>query len=52
MALNNLAWLLALQHKNGTEALKFINRAIDLAGPVAELFDTRAIVHLALNNPS
>ncbi len=47
MALNNLDWLLALQHKNGTEALKFI----DLAGPVAELLDTRAIVHLALNNP-
>jgi tetratricopeptide (TPR) repeat protein len=48
MALNNLAWLLALRKKEGEEAKRFIDRAIQLLGPRAELLDTRAMVYLAL----
>jgi tetratricopeptide (TPR) repeat protein len=47
LALNNLSWLLAKQGR-GEEALALINRALELAGPQAQLLDTRAIVHLAL----
>lgn len=46
MALNNLAWLLALNERNSAEALKAITRAIELDGPQAEWLDTRAVVHL------
>jgi tetratricopeptide (TPR) repeat protein len=49
VVLNNLAWLLAFQHgKNGKgdEALRLINRAIDLAGPLPALRDTRGTVLL------
>jgi tetratricopeptide (TPR) repeat protein len=47
MALNNLAWLLALHEGNGQEALKLIDTAIDAAGPVPNLLDTRGVVRLA-----
>lgn len=47
LALNNLAWLLAQRNGAGDEALTLINRAIDVAGPRAELLDTRASVHMA-----
>ena len=46
-ALNNLAYLLALEHKDVPEALTLINRAIARAGPIAELLDTPALVYLA-----
>jgi tetratricopeptide (TPR) repeat protein len=46
MALNNLAWLLALQEKKGDEALRLINTAIETAGPGANLLDTRGVVRL------
>ena len=46
MALNNLAWLLAVRDKNSTEALKHIQQAIKNAGPATELLDTRATVYL------
>jgi Flp pilus assembly protein TadD len=48
VVLNNLAWLLS-QNGKGTEGLTVINRAIELAGPRAELLDTRATVYLSLN---
>jgi tetratricopeptide (TPR) repeat protein len=48
MALNNLAWLLAHRHKNRQLALEKINQAIEVAGPRAELLDTRAVVYLSL----
>jgi tetratricopeptide (TPR) repeat protein len=48
-ALNNLAWLLAQKPDKGSEALDLINRAIEVAGPRSDLLDTRALVHLALN---
>ncbi len=44
-ALNNLAWLLALQSTGRSqEALKLIDHAIDIAGAVPALVDTRAMV--------
>ena len=47
LALNNLAVVLALRHRSVNEASLFIARAIEIAGPVAELLDSRAIVMLA-----
>jgi tetratricopeptide (TPR) repeat protein len=48
MSLNNLAWLLALQDGgNKKDALEYINRAIDLKGPLPDFLDTRGIVYLA-----
>jgi tetratricopeptide (TPR) repeat protein len=44
-ALNNLSWLLALRDPPNTdEAIKMINRAIDLQGPTASLLDTHAVI--------
>jgi tetratricopeptide (TPR) repeat protein len=45
LALNNLAWALSLQPNDDIklqESLAHIERAIDLAGPLDELLDTRA----------
>jgi len=47
-ALNNLAWQLALRDKNCEEALKLVDRAIDIAGPNSTLLDTRAVVLMQL----
>jgi tetratricopeptide (TPR) repeat protein len=49
VALNNLAWLLAVRLGQAEEALSLIQRAIEIAGPTAELLDTRALVYLASN---
>ncbi|MFN4258900.1 MAG: tetratricopeptide repeat protein [Gemmataceae bacterium] len=46
LALNNLAWMLAQRAEGQAEALRLIQRAIALAGPQAELLDTRAVVYL------
>jgi cellulose synthase operon protein C len=44
-ALNNLAWLLALRDQGKTqEALKLIDRAIEIQGPVPSLLGTRSVV--------
>jgi tetratricopeptide (TPR) repeat protein len=51
MALNNLAWLLAVAGGRADEALELIERAIKAAGPDPSLLDTKAVVHLALNQP-
>jgi tetratricopeptide (TPR) repeat protein len=51
MALNNLAWLLALQADRGTEALTLIQRAIDRSGRQPALLDTRGVAYLALRQP-
>jgi tetratricopeptide (TPR) repeat protein len=48
VALNNLAWLIAQRGGDRREALRLINRAIDLAGPHGELLDTRALVQLTM----
>src|SRR5262249_6101966 len=42
-ALNNLAWLLAHDRGTADQALKLINRAIELAEPHAEFLDTKAV---------
>jgi tetratricopeptide (TPR) repeat protein len=44
--LNNLAWVLALNSRNGAEALQTIQRAIELDGPQANLLDTRAVAYI------
>jgi Tfp pilus assembly protein PilF len=49
VALNNLAWLLALRAGNAEEALVYINTAVAGMGRRADLLDTRGLVHLALN---
>ena len=46
VALNNLAWLLALTSEKGKGALDLINRAIARRGPIAELLDTRGVVYM------
>ena len=50
-ALNNLAWLLTYNDRNGAEALALANMAIEIAGPLPELLDTRAGAYLVLNEP-
>ena len=50
--LNNLAWLLALHDGRGEEALALLRQAVACAGPVADLLDTRAVVHLTLKQAS
>lgn len=45
-ALNNLAWLLGFRDPGGTEALTLIEQAIERAGPVPALLDTRAALRL------
>jgi tetratricopeptide (TPR) repeat protein len=51
LALNNLAYLLAVREGDAQEALELINRAINRDGPVAELLDTRALVYLKAGQP-
>jgi tetratricopeptide (TPR) repeat protein len=48
VALNNLAWLLALRAGNAEEALEHINMAVSGMGRRPDLLDTRGLVHLAL----
>ena len=48
-ALNNLAWQLALREHNPEEALRLVDRALDIAGPNPTLLDTRAVVLMQLN---
>ena len=50
-AMNNLAVLLALQGVKLDEALKLVNQAIEIAGPVAAMLDSRASVYTALGQP-
>jgi tetratricopeptide (TPR) repeat protein len=47
VAANNLAWLLAQKPERAAEALRLVERALEVAGPRAELLDTRAAVYLA-----
>jgi tetratricopeptide (TPR) repeat protein len=48
LALNNLAFLLALEAGKADRALPLIQRAVALQGPRADFLDTRAVVQLAL----
>jgi tetratricopeptide (TPR) repeat protein len=49
VALNNLAYILALKEGANPESLELINAAIDIVGPFPELLDTRAVVYLRSN---
>ncbi len=48
VALNNLAWQLGQRPGRADEALTLIGRAIEKYGPLPELLDTRAVIHLSL----
>src|SRR5262249_20742098 len=48
IALNNLAWLLAMLER-GDEAPTMMNKVLEVAGPVPEFLDTRGVVWLQLN---
>ena len=51
--INNLAWLLAMQKRQLSEALAHMDRLIDqVVGPHSALLDTRAMIHLAANRPN
>jgi tetratricopeptide (TPR) repeat protein len=47
IALNNLAWFLAVKEGNHTEALKLMKQTIDIAGPLPSLLDTQGTIYLA-----
>ena len=47
LASNELALLLALHRHETGEAIQFMNRAIEMNGPLSFLLDTRATVYLA-----
>jgi tetratricopeptide (TPR) repeat protein len=49
-ALNNLAVLQALQRVKLEESLKLVNHALEVAGPLGSMLDSRATVYLAMNN--
>jgi len=51
IARNNLAMLLALQGRGLPEARELIGEAIQIAGPMGELLDSRAVVWLASEEP-
>jgi tetratricopeptide (TPR) repeat protein len=51
IALNNLAFFVGLQEGKRSEALALINRALAVAGPDAELLDTRAVLYLSGEQP-
>jgi tetratricopeptide (TPR) repeat protein len=52
LAINNLAWLLALKEGKGIDALAMVNRGIELVGPSPELLDTRGVIYLTLGRPA
>ncbi len=49
-ALNNLAYILALEGDKTGQALRLVERAIKVAGPLGAVLDTRATAYLALGN--
>ena len=51
VALNNLAWLIALEDKKPAEAIPLISQAIKQAGAIPALLDTRAVILIEQNEP-
>ncbi len=49
--MNNLALCLARAGQNLDEALKLIDDALAISGPMADVLDSRAIVHIARQEP-
>jgi tetratricopeptide (TPR) repeat protein len=50
-AMNNLGLSLTRAGQNLDESLKLVNEALEIKGPMAELLDSRAIVHIARQEP-
>jgi tetratricopeptide (TPR) repeat protein len=50
-ALNNLGVMLAFEGKRLQEAMQLISRAVDIAGPVPDVLDSRATVYIAMEQP-
>lgn len=51
VAMNNLGVIMALRGIRLDESLKLVDRAMELAGPVAAMLDSRATVYLAMEQP-
>jgi tetratricopeptide (TPR) repeat protein len=49
MVMNNLAVLLALRGEHLDEALQLVNQALEIAGPIGAILDSRAIVYIAMH---
>lgn len=49
--LNNLAWMCAIRRQHLRDALVWSSKAIELAGPLATLLDTKAVVLLQMQQP-
>ena len=50
-AMNNLGLALARTGQNLDDAIKLVNDALAITGPMAEVLDSRAIVHIARHEP-
>ena len=50
-AMNDLAVLLSLQGKGLDEAIKLVDRAIEITGPLGAMLDSRAMVFIAMEQP-
>lgn len=50
VALNNLAFVLALSSTNLDEAMRLISRAMEIGGPMDALYDTRGYIQLVSGN--
>ncbi len=48
IALNNLAWILALNQGKGGEALDLAQQAVQVTGPIPSVLDTRGIIYLTM----
>jgi cellulose synthase operon protein C len=48
-AMNNLAYIMGLSGTKLDEALKHVNRAMEIAGPRPDMLDTRGTIYLAMN---
>jgi thioredoxin-like negative regulator of GroEL len=52
LAMNNLAWLVALEEKNYGEAVRIIDEALRIEGSEGNLLDTRGVILLVSGNVS
>ena len=51
IAMNNLGVIMALRGSRLDESLKLVDRAMEIAGPMAAMLDSRATVYLAMEQP-
>ena len=48
IALNNLAWILALNKGKGPEALNLAQQAVQVTGPIPSVLDTRGVIYSSM----